>query len=369
MAELIVNELDQDGKELSLSLNKRMFADVILNFLGKKEKLNFESQESFIIRLNDIEQFYYLINKKIEKEQNVFIEHFLVTLSYSDNTNREISGIKSLNNFLETRDVTARSVTLSWNIVVKYPNAETIENQTIELSFTKDKEEDECFISDTVILSINHTNQSWGIEVLNLLKDKISEASIKKHKAYQVALRIKEMMDSWILIMAGLYIFFMAFIYLPYNNEEINANYYKVIELWGSKDKDVEIQKALFSLRYMQPEFIEKTALNHIKNEELKKALINISKEKKDEKLKSIRYFLWKFIPFFIAFFSLKWYLSTVINYHEHKSYILINRRSEDEYDNELSKKSKIEFYSITFFIITMITGLFVNYMYDYLFN
>ena len=179
--------------EIALQLTNKTFAELILNFLGKKEKLVFQGSIPFILRHNDIEQFYFLLENKIKKEQNIYIDHFLVDFAYNDNTHREISGIEALSKFNETRDVYPISVTLTWNLIVKFPNSETIENQLIEMSFiTDDKEKTQEIADGKVILTISHTNQAWGIEVLNLFKDKIRNVSLEKPKQYRVANMVSE---------------------------------------------------------------------------------------------------------------------------------------------------------------------------------
>jgi hypothetical protein len=141
----VMNYPESDkNSELSVILSEQKFADMILNFLGKKEKLTYRLKEtSFLMRQNDIEQFHYLLDAKISKEHHVHISHFSVNISYNDGSSREISGIDALNKFLETRDVTPSDVTMSWNIIIKYPKSETIENQRIQLSFIRNGTNDD----------------------------------------------------------------------------------------------------------------------------------------------------------------------------------------------------------------------------------
>ena len=160
------------NKEISIKLNEESFSDLILNFLGKKEKIKYTNTTTFNIRLNDIEQFYYLLDEKIKKEQFTHINNFTLAIIYNDNTSRELTGIEKLNEFNETRDVYVTGLTLTWNIILKFPKNETVENQKIDISFyIFDKEKDEENISDGyVLINIEHTNQAWALEVLNLLK-------------------------------------------------------------------------------------------------------------------------------------------------------------------------------------------------------
>ncbi|POZ54015.1 hypothetical protein [Methylovulum psychrotolerans] len=239
------------NSELSVILSEQKFADMILNFLGKKEKLTYHLKKTaFLIRQNDIEQFYYLLDSKIAKEHHVYIDHFSVNISYNDSTSREISGIESLNKFLETRDVIPSDVTMSWNIIIKYPKSDTIENQRVQLSFIKGNNSDN-YGNGEVLLVIEHTNQAWGVEVLNLFKDKIAELSIKQTKKFNF---IKSCME--IARVGGFYI--MCFIVLislvimndvsmsNYTTDKKNNDLYKLISFYSKGNGLVENDTASF---------------------------------------------------------------------------------------------------------------------------
>ena len=55
---LIAPANNNDKKEISILLAQEAFVDMILNFLGTKEKLKYATESDFIIRLNDMEQFH-----------------------------------------------------------------------------------------------------------------------------------------------------------------------------------------------------------------------------------------------------------------------------------------------------------------------
>lgn len=71
-----IKNYDKAG-DLLIGIDKNHLADLILNFLGKKEVLSYEAKKTFILRLNDIEQFYYLLESKIAKEQYNSLGFFL----------------------------------------------------------------------------------------------------------------------------------------------------------------------------------------------------------------------------------------------------------------------------------------------------
>ncbi|SFH28187.1 hypothetical protein SAMN05216299_10526 [Nitrosospira sp. Nsp14] len=365
------------NQELSLQLNEKTLADLILNFLGKKEKLNYREGLTFVLSHNDIEQFYYLLNKKIEKEQNIHIEHFLVTVSYHDNTEREISGIEALNKYLETRDVYPESVTLTWNIVVKYPNAETIENQVIELTFVTTAEKelgkkgDEVDTDGAVILSISHTNQAWGIEVLNLLKDKIRQVALLRPQRYLLARKIystfyrRERFSLFLttMMMIGM----TASMFFAEDKKSDQPSHYKFLEAVSQSGLSSEAAVAIIAVEKMRPEYLEATADKLIKHPDLKESLRTISQVKntKDSLAKQV---LWGFTALNAClFFFYPFYLKKVMAHFGERSHILLTKRAGSNRINELAGKSKGEFYSLTFIAFSLATGIVGNFIYQFL--
>jgi len=358
----------QKKKELSLDLDNNLFAELILNFLGKKEKLSYKADISYILRLNDIEQFYYLVNAKIEKEQTVHIEHFLVNFTYSDGTTREISGIESLNGFHEIRDVECTDITLTWNILIKYPNADTIENQTIELSFIiNEKNEHE----GRVVLSINHTNQSWAIEILNLLKTKIVEVTEKHPKTLRTSMKIIDFftLDDFIRVVFPLFMLIstsVALLMLPTNKG--SEYYYDVVESINTKSQNTkETMVALLSVRNMNSNDIMKVADNLITDPKLSNSLQKIAKVK-EKSIIDFRKNFFLILASIIAFFaSIYFYLKKTIEYYGRDSFIIMNPRTEKEYTNYINSKNKMEYYSLSFILVAIVCGAIGNLVYSFL--
>ena len=361
-------DTSQDINEISFQLNNNQFADMILNFLGKKEKLRYKVKSFFVIRLNDIEQFYYLVNEKISKEKNTFIDHFLVNLRYSDGTSREVSGIDSLNEFLETRDVIAKNITMTWNILANYPNSKTIEHQKIELSFTTNEKNKPL---GEVILVVNHTNQAWGIEVLNLIKDKILDVSIKRRKIHKFSEKIlKEFEMKTLLLPFVLTLLIISAVFsmleLTIRDTYSKDDYHSIInEIKKSNSMDARI--ALFSLDNIRRIDLDYVADMHIENINIKESLKTISRNSNN----NYNILKEKFFVFLLSglaiFISVFFYLKQVLKYYGNNSYILINRRSENEYKEYILTKNKMEFYSINFLIFAIICGVLGNVIYSYI--
>ncbi len=365
MSELINLSTTDNIKELSVVLNEQTFADLILNFLGKKEKLTYILEEtSFLIRQNDIEQFYYLLDAKIAKEQHVYIDHYLVTISYNDGTSREIAGIESLNKFLETRDVIPIDVTMTWNIIIKYPNAETIENQRIELTFAKDVEKKD----GAIFLAIHHTNQVWGIEVLNLIKDKIGELIIKQSNAYKTVKFFSVIFNKQTSIVMMSLMISLMMISLSgqiINKHKDGEDYYKLISSYIKSQDATERDIALYSIANLKGNYLRISANKIIKNPELQAALLDIADSQESDHFEFSKKLALICLSIPLALLLIYFYLKKARSFYMSESFILISRRSESEYNQFINGKSKIEFYSITLILVSAFCGVIGNVMYQ----
>jgi hypothetical protein len=357
-----INESEANNG-LSVILSQQKFAEMILNFLGKKEKLTYQvDKTSFFIRLNDLEQFFYLLEAKTSKEQGVYLDHFLVSISYNDGTKREIAGIEALNRFNETRDVLPIDVTMTWNIVIKYPNAETIENQKIELSFINDINQKD---NSKIILIIHHTNQAWGVEVLNLFKDKIRQLIIKQSKKYITSKRIISLLNTLSSSLFPTVAVFLA-IASTVSKEDFDSDYYyNLIPSYTSEKDSSDKEISLYSIQHLNSNDIRRSANTVIKSSKIKGDLLKIADSKDSMKWHAFKKFLFSLFSIFCPILVFYFYFRKACLFYFVPSFILINRRSESDYQEYKNNKRNIEFYSITFISFSIFTGVIVNYIYQ----
>lgn len=352
-----ISQYDSEGdSNVSISLKKKAFVDFVLNFLGKKEKLIFElSTFDFVLNPNDIEQFYFLVNEKISREQSVSIDHFLSTISYHDNTSREISGIDSLQKFVETRYVIPQSISLTWNIVIQFPSAETLENQLVELTFNTDGGVKDRRAGN-VLLTISHTNQAWGNEVLNLLKDKIQDVSIPFPKPAKFARKLLKMYKTTVFLpMLFMLITTIAFVMYPLHESKKfdSSSYYTLAEKVSNSQNANETLIAILAVHEMDSTDIAKTSENLISTPRLKETLKTISKENLHKQSIAIKYLASG--GSFIVLVLISWlYLEKVLKYYGFSSHILLTKRASSDYAAEIANKNKTEFYSLTFCFVAI---------------
>lgn len=387
-----IGQMEEERKNRSvvtLDIAEEYLADLIVNFLGAKEKLTYKDDKAFKIRINDLEQFHYLLEEKIERGGYAHVNNFIITVSYNDDkTTRSITSIKALKEYLEIRSVTPSQVTLEWHIVLRFSNQNSITTQKIELSFSPHESPNH----GDILLVINHTNQAWGIEILNLLKTKIIEISIEtppivrrsetiiKNMIFSNYMNvvISLLLLTGLLVASGLLSSPDTAPSLP-KPDKLSVVTHSLIEGYYSKSKkeSKEYEKGLFLVKNIHLTQLESSTKLYIKNEKVKSSILNYVNEeyeeinqktevvkKANENKLSFKGFLWRIIvygiliPYLGLYFFPKLYLKRTIQYYGTKSFLLLTPNSEKEYQSYLNKKRKLEYFTVTALVFSIIAGL-----------
>lgn len=363
-----ISKQKNTSNEILFAIPQEDLADLVVNFLGKKETLEYNRNESFLLKYEDISQFYYLLEDKINKEQYTSINHFNISIQYSDSTTRNIDSISSYESFTETRPVTVVGLTLSWNIILKFPNAKNIENQKIELSFLLDKNQPEGYVD----LTINHTNQAWSIEVLSLFRNHLDNLLIKTPKPVEWLGKIKRTSSEIIQIITV--ILFLPLVFSLNFGSEIDTfdkvKRESILEVLEYENKSlISISERDYSINIIKiipPEDI----LNLLSSSKSSGNIYvkNILKEYSEiqmGKISRINFILWLFATISICIAIILIYAKHFLSYYEQKSFILITRKTENEYFWYLEKKGKLQHYSFSLITFSIICSVSANFIYQ----
>jgi len=352
------------SSDAALYLENSDFAKVILEFLGKKEQLSYASKHGFVATHNDIENFYFLLRDKIGKEQPFSISHFQVDINYNDNTTRSLSGIEGLSGFAETRDVSPESVVLSWNIIVKYPDAATVENQKISILLTRDSEDEDA--SDIFIL-IDHTNQVWAAEVLNLLKQQVKIISHRNSKKYDLARSARAFMKGRL----GLMLIMLLVTYISVFSMLANHSSHKIADDAEGREVILEVVKSGIEASDSQIALISvaflgyggmKEAASQIKNTELAGMVINAAESRKDGLIRTLSFIACVILLPAIIYMLLCEY----VHRYQKTSHILLTRRSEKELAANRESQSRGRFISMSAILLSIGCGVIGNFVFQY---
>ncbi|MFW2577572.1 hypothetical protein [Aliarcobacter butzleri] len=370
---IIIDSNKEDKKHLQLQLSETSFAEIILNFLGKKQTLSYELEnQNFKIERNDLEQFDFLLSSKLSKENTTKISHFNCSIQYFDDTKREINSVEALHTLYETRGVLVKSVSLQWNIILNFPNAQSVENQVIELTFyTYDKD----FLNGAVYLNIEHTNQSWGVEVLNLFKDHIDTLIMKKTKIVKAFDFLSDTISfTNFTLFTMIFLMFFIFISLIKLDEkksvsEFQLNSLKIIAETSNDNinNDERIERLLSFYIISSKIKLDDYSL-FIKSPETNSLLLNFSKNLKEQDSSFFKNLIIYTLVSILVIILLKIYTTYALEYYSQKAYILLSKKTENHYNNFLSKKNTYSFYSFTLVVISIVASIIASVIYTYFF-
>lgn len=369
----VLNDVDQT---LSLDFSKKAFADLIINFLGAKERLTFHSEKPFLIRINDIKQFDLVLKEKINREKGVILDSFIATVHYDDSTSRSVTSLSSVDEYLELRDVIATGVTLEWHIITRLDSNKGTETQKVEVTFNDPKKP--C--KGDVLLSIEHTNQAWGNEVLNLFKDKISEVSIEVPRVAKLASSIIERMTfaNYIGIIAMLSVL-LTTSWLAVREPSVpdpSLATYSMNDLiigYFEKNQDIEYQKGIYLMHNLHYSQLESASKDFIVDTEVREIIIKYSEEKYKELERNgsitfeelLKVLLYVFIsPLFALYLIPRAYLRNIINHRGISSFVILNIKTEKSYNNYISEKSLAKYYTISTCFYAVMTSVIGSYVY-----
>lgn len=386
MEEKGIQKSPDSSTSLSLILEEDHIADLLLNFLGKKEKASYVKREDFQVYMNDLEQFYYLLDAKIQKEQNINVQIFEVQFHFDDQTTRTIRTIESLNKYAETRNVIPTYVSMEWNIVVKFPNSRTVETQKIGvflntaggLSREYSRKLVEC---GYILLEIESTNRPWSNEVLNLFKEHID--SIVKPRINNNLSRAQKLLenidlfrpDDAFLAVRNLFIFSVLLIISMATYDFLNKdeNSYGVV---GSKattyDTIFELRKSreITSSEFNTYIFLVDKSTNPMKfieeeisNVKIKEKILESIRADESFKLTNKINRVKKMAISLICLYFVVLILRRYCFINSNNSYVLTTPKAEKKYKSDILKKERQDYLSASLIIFTVIAGLLVNYL------
>ncbi|EIJ6030064.1 hypothetical protein, partial [Acinetobacter baumannii] len=289
--------------------------------------------------------FNHILNSKISYQKNIILEHFSINFGYSDGTFREINGSEALSKFLETRSIDTTSINLNWKIIIKFDHSPTIETQEIDLLFISSIEKkinDEDF--SYIELSINHTNQSWALDILSAFKDKINEIAIKPSILKEKYNKITDNLF-FATIVPMFFIVLGLGLTIPVAQNETQRLRQDLVQYNLKQNYKDDLSKVVGLLNITT---LERSELKELgtKNKEIEKII--------EKNQKNVALHLTLIVLLFIIPFVVRKYIKYSINYFNHKSFILVNNYSQRKLQKYKDDKSKITYIGFTVFVTSI---------------
>jgi hypothetical protein len=358
---------NQDQTNNIIEFDKETISRIILEFLGNKETLNYSKKgQSFLLRHNDLAQFHYLLDQKLANQKDILTLHLNVDFHFSDGTIRSINDISSFEKINEINNVNTDRVTLTWKIINKFHGHKNIETQVIELSF--------IVASEEIILNITHTNQSWALEIFELLRKKIIEITQKDSLLIHFYKSIVKMDISNFIITYFFAVILAFFTLSKLSAPPIDTNKLDPIQTIFNNYKATESKEdLLISLsildKYENEQalyLLEKNKILDPKSQEnlIKTLDADINKDSTFKKIANWSIFL--FIFFILIPSILIIYPNYALKKLRKPSYIIINNYMESMYEKKIDSMKGFGFYGATAFSLSVFTGVVGCIIYDF---
>ncbi len=368
--------VEKDMNSLTLNMNQEAFADILLNFLGKKESLEYvNAKDSFKVTVPDLLQLDALLKQKIEKEQFTKVDNLNVNIEYNNLTSHNFNSIAKLSTYDSPNNALPISITLTWDIILKIPTNQHIEKQRISLSFNSfsmvnDRGEipyySKASVDSFIKLEIEYTNQSWGMEVLNLFQIQLNKLLAKESKS----LKISRIIDRYLLRESLFVLLIMlSFVYNStgvlkgeLDKSKVQIDY--LAKISNLKDtKEFNLYDYNLALYIIDKKNDNLSSLNSIESVEIKKILKEFIMTIDKKEIANELFF--DSICLLVIFILLKVYVNQTKRFYASKSFILVTRESQKIYEEEYSNKGNIQYFSVVSLIMAILTSLIAAFIYD----
>lgn len=234
---------------LSIPCESEKFAEFISGLMGKPQEISRKFIGTLCLKLQDVENFYHLIEQRVQEQQKANLIQFHVAINYTDGSSVKLGSLQKLKEYSEVRPLICRGVSLSWIYLVWFPNKENPERQAIDIDikvgsnsrFTVIEHNSDLFGSEfmnisssrtgIIMIRINHTARSWGSDIENLLSGHIENFMVdqegksrKFFRDYSVYILLISFFSSCSIFISAAYaIFYYWSLYISHEYDRISA--------------------------------------------------------------------------------------------------------------------------------------------------
>jgi len=174
-----IDRIDNTQGFLALPFDNDQFKEFLIGLSGRPQKIERVIEGNFDISLSDIQNFHYLIEQRINQQNEGRLLQFRAKIGFDDNSSVELNSFEELETYNEIRPVISESVELSWDYLVLFKDKKIPEKQTIEIGIFADNHMPRHVIGSTVRLSaffehafrivISYTARTWAADIEALL--------------------------------------------------------------------------------------------------------------------------------------------------------------------------------------------------------
>lgn len=334
---------DKNVNNVMLPCETKDFTNFISSLLGKPQTIERFISSTFEINRNNLLDIYYLIDQRINQQNESSLVQFIVKISYSDNSRVTLNSVDDFTHYNEINSKEVESIQLSWIYLIKFKTKDYPEKQEINLTFqadSYDRGEDYFTIrrANLISIRIHHTERTWGVDIESLLKSTVEQYIVEKNKTEKFLKKNREKIST---------IFSSLFFFIVISN------------VWL---KYVQYRENILKSILNDNKTIEDLGMISTKIDYVLKYLVGSS----DSNLTFI------LLMIFICTFTLTILISLLIlkfcnikNY----SFILITDKTSTNRIKYLKNKKKQKIYFVLTIITSIITGVFANIIFKLFFE
>jgi len=256
---------DKNGKELGvyIPVPPAKIAEFLGGLLGRPQVIRGGRRGSICIEMKDIENFYHLIDQRVNEQNIANLVAFDCNIQYQDGSSVEIHSLKSLREYASVGSSIPIGVQLSWVFLVQFKSVPVPERQEIDVLMRcnsgKQQSIDDDLVIDEMVESfwhgrnmysgaisfyIAHTRRSWGFDIQNLLSSHIenmmSVSDEPLREFFRKNRKLTEFLFAVPLGMAGGLFFLQVIDWL------VLQSYRRYLAIEGTEFADILIKKMNF---------------------------------------------------------------------------------------------------------------------------
>ncbi|NES05386.1 MAG: hypothetical protein F6K22_22735 [Okeania sp. SIO2F4] len=220
--------MQRKNSSISLDVNREAFKDFVVSLLGKPESVEGYVEGAFEINFGGFEQLNQIIDNRITKQNQSVLVEFRAKLFFNDNSSFSFSGVKSFQEYenKERRNLICTGFIFTWIYLVEFHDKKVPERQEISVFSVEEgtpysaKSKSTKMKSTALTIyigvadkipqisySIRCTNQGWGIEIAELVRNCI--IGFVKTDVRFAGFRRKIMKDSIVVLIPSLILSFV----------------------------------------------------------------------------------------------------------------------------------------------------------------
>ena len=179
------NELDPTDNRMgyvAFPFDEDQFKQFVMGLLGKPQKIEKTIRGPFEIELSDIQNFHYLIEQRINQQNQGHLLQFRAKIYFDDESSVELNSMESLETYNEVRPIISMGIELSWDFLILFNNKKTPEKQTININIHTGRSFRFSMLpmftsinpgEGYIEIEIYHTARTWAADMEALLTNHI----------------------------------------------------------------------------------------------------------------------------------------------------------------------------------------------------